>query len=58
MKEVPTPTFPFSLINLPMGALPRAAPHDPQLVASIKAYWHRLTHPFVKQQTPCADRLR
>lgn len=48
MKEVPTPTFPFSLINLPMGALPRAAKHDQNLVASIRAYWRQLTHPVTK----------
>ena len=47
MKEVPTPTFPFSLINLPMGALPPGASHDRQLVASIKDYWQRLLHRFV-----------
>ena len=58
MKEVPTPTFPFSLINLPMGALPRAAPHDQTLVASIKAYWQQLTHPVARQNTPSADPLR
>lgn len=48
MKEVPTPTFPFSLINLPMGALPRAAKHDQNLVASIRAYWRQLTHQVAK----------
>ena len=48
MKEVPTPTFPFSLINLPMGALPRSATHDQNLVASIRAYWHQLTHLVAK----------
>lgn len=53
MKEVPTPTFPFSLINLPMGALPRAAKHDQNLVASIRAYWHQLTHPAAKLTDRC-----
>ncbi len=48
MKEIPTPTFPFSLINLPMGALPRSVTHDHNLVASIRAYWHQLTHPVGK----------
>ncbi len=57
MKEVPTPTFPFSLIHLPMGALPPGASHNRQLVASIKDYWQRLRHRFVGSAAVGEDRL-
>ena len=51
MKELPTPTFPFSLINLPMGALPRSASGDQNLVSSIRAYWNQLTRSAAKKDT-------
>lgn len=43
MKELPTPTFPFSLLDLPMGAIPRWAPRNHALVTSIQAFWGHLT---------------
>lgn len=52
MKEVPTPTFPFSLLDLPMGALPRWAPRNHALVTSIRAFWSQLTQVTSSKAAP------
>ncbi|MEN9395819.1 MAG: hypothetical protein RLZ81_349 [Pseudomonadota bacterium] len=49
MKELPTPTYPFSLLDLPMGSLPRLAPRNHALVASIRAFWSQLTRVTARQ---------
>lgn len=58
MKELPTPTYPFSLIDLPMGALPRAVPRDHTLVTSIRAFWSQLTQVTARKATPPVDTSR
>ncbi len=52
MKELPTPTFPFSLLDLPMGTLPRQVPRNHALVTSIQTFWGQLTRRAPKGTTP------